>query len=58
MHRYLEFLAQKIPFLITKVPNFDNIAVNNVNTVFKDVVGEILMGPKATPISCVQYGSG
>jgi len=44
------------PFLITKVPNFNNIGVNNANTVFKDLVGEVLRGPKATPI--VRYGSG
>ena len=42
-------------FLITKAPNFNNIGVNNVYTVFKDLVGEDLMRPEATPISCVVW---
>ena len=38
--------------LATKAPDTNNIGVNNVDTVFKYLVSEVLTGPKAAPISC------
>jgi len=67
IHLGLEGFAQKIlfslnkrdnwigkqtnPNIVTKAPNFDDIGVNDVDTVFKHLVSEVLAGPKATPIS-------
>jgi hypothetical protein len=40
--------------LVTKAPDTNNIGVNNLDTVFKYPVSEVLTGPKAAPISYVR----
>jgi len=42
---------QTNPNIITKAPNVNNIGVDDVDTIFKYLVSEVLTGPKATPIS-------
>jgi len=39
--------------LVTKAPDANNIGVNNLDTVFKNLVSKVLTGPKAAPISYV-----